>query len=333
MQWLPLSDEESIKLTNQVVRYQKDQSNTTLYRTIHHKTQQILYTLPYYLRLLEEEDCSEFLLFCYKTIDYYLSTYKIGRLSYIGYLTQVVRKRTKYFITQKRTILTRERLIYESERYQTPQIWKELEMSAETASYTAFNGLMVSQMESLPELFNRLLFERKASQELTKPYLERLQQEISNPVNRKRFLIVLTITPGLANQYLLEELADLLEVDAHLLNRYLNTANLMLEEKERCKQEFISTSNRHFRRLLEIEENLQTEIDEKKIQRLEALRNWTIGVYKAKINRIRKIEFRLSHHQLGKLLNIPKGTIDSSVHYMKSVLTQYMDEISDNEYL
>jgi hypothetical protein len=333
MQWLPLSEEESKTLTNQVVCYQQDQTNTTLYRTIHSKTQQILYALPYYLHLLEEEDCSEFLLFCYNTIDYYLTTYRIGRLSYIGYLTQVVRKRTKYFITQKRAMIAREKLIYASERYQNPQVYKEPELTAETASYTAFEGFLVSKMDSLPSLFNRLLHERKTSGKMPLPHLQRLKQELSTPVNRKRFLIVLSLAPQLANEYLLEDLAALLEVDAHLLNQYLNTANLLLEEKERCRKEFIATSNRHFRRLLEIEGDLQTEIDTAAIERLETLRDWTIRVYKAKVNQIRNMEFRLSHYQLGKLLHIPKGTIDSSVHYMKRVLRQYMDELSDNEYL
>ncbi len=190
-----LYQREQKKLTDQVVRYQKDQSNTALYRTIHSKTQQILYSLPYHLRLLEEEDCSEFLLYCYKTIDYYITTYRIGRLSYIGYLTQVVRKRAKYFITQKKVNIVKERLIYESERYHNPQAWKEPELSAETATYTTFKELLVSQMETLPELFNRLLYERKASHKIPNAQLQRLKQEISTPVNRKRFLIVLTLSP------------------------------------------------------------------------------------------------------------------------------------------
>ncbi|MCK9347519.1 MAG: hypothetical protein WCR85_03210 [Sphaerochaeta sp.] len=333
MQWLPISAKESKILTDQVVCYQKDRSNTTLYHTVHNKTQQILYSLPYYLHLLEEEDLSDFLLYCYKTIDYYLTSYRIGRLSYIGYLSQVVRKRTKYFISQKQANSIRDRLICEIEPFTNAQLWSEPEMTAETASYTTFKDLLVSQMDSLPELFNRLLYERKASQEVLDERLQQLKREISTPVNRKRFLIVLTLSPGLANQHLLEKLADILEVDSHLLSRYLNTANLMLEEKRRCKEAFTSTSNRHFRRLLEIENSLQTETDEKTLERLEALRCWTIGVYKTKVNQIRKMEFRLSHHQVGELLHIPKGTIDSSVHYMKRVLSQYMDEQSDIEYL
>ncbi|MGH0054202.1 MAG: hypothetical protein ACQ5SW_12500 [Sphaerochaetaceae bacterium] len=332
MQWLPLSESESKELTELVVCYQQDRENTTLYRKAHTKTQQLLYALPEYLHLLEEEDCCDFLFFCYETIDYYLQTYRIGRLSYIGYLTQVVRKRSKYFITKKKERIKRERLVQESERYQY-QEEVQPEMTGESAHYTPFNALLIVQMESLPELFNQLLHNQKTNTVPGSPKLQALKEEISNPVNRRRFLIVLTLSPNLANQYLLEELADLLDVDPILLNRYLNTAGLVLEEKEKCKQEFLAISNRHFRRLLEIEEAMQLETDEEKYQKLEALRIWTVKVYKAKVNQIRNMEFRLSHSQLGALLNIPKGTIDSSVHYMKRLLKRYMDETQDNEYL
>ncbi|MGE4453612.1 MAG: hypothetical protein AB7D92_03685 [Sphaerochaeta sp.] len=330
MQWLPLSKTESKNLTEAVILFQKHRHDTKLYHALHKKTQQILYYMPAYLHLLEEEDCSAFLLYCYESIDHYLTTYKLGGLSYIGYLTQVVRKRCKYFLVMKRADEHKERIILESEYLQEGE---QPLLSGETAQYTTFSSKLVSEMDTLPKLFNQLLYARTIALPLENPKLKVLQKLIASPVNRKRFLIVLTLSPNLANQYLLEELAMLLEVEVPLLSQYLNTAGMMFKEKERLKEEFQMTSNRHFRRLLEIENQLQNTAKREEYERLEALRTWTVKVYKAKVEQIRTMEFRLSHRQLGVLLNIPKGTIDSSVHYMKRVLREYVDETGDKEYL
>ncbi len=156
MQCLPLSDQASTTLTENVVRYQSDTKNQTLHKILHAQTQRLLYELPSFLHLLDEEDCCEFLFFCYDTIDYYLNTYKIGRLSYIGYLTQVVRKRTRYFIAQQKTKSKKEKLLIESEHYQQ-HLNQEVEEVAEDATYTTFNALNLAQTTQLPYLFNQLL--------------------------------------------------------------------------------------------------------------------------------------------------------------------------------
>ncbi len=330
MQWLPLSKTESNNLTKEVILLQKNCNDTKLYQVLHKKTQQILYYMPTYLHLLEEEDCSAFLLYCYEAIDHYLTTYRLGGLSYIGYLTQVVRKRCKYFLVMKRENEHKERIILESEHLQ--EVEQPL-LTGETAHYSTFSSKLVSNMDTLPKLFNQLLYARTIAPPLEDPKLKALQKLIASPVNRKRFLIVLTLSPNLANQYLLEELALLLEVEISLLSQYLNTAGMMFQEKERLKEEFQMTSNRHFRRLLEIETQLQNTAKPEECEHLEALRTWTVKVYRAKVEQIRHLEFRLSHRQLGELLNIPKGTIDSSVHYMKRVLKEYVDETEDKEYL
>ncbi len=85
--------------------------------------------------------------------------------------------------------------------------------------------------------------------------------------------------------------------------------------------------------MLEIESELLREEDETKRLKLERLRIWNQRVYKAKVKQIRTMELNLSHSELGNLLGIPKGTIDSSVHYMKHLLLKCMDEQGDNEYL
>lgn len=332
MQAVPLSESESLRLTNSVVKYQSNRSNNALYRWVHQKTQTLLYTLPSHLHLLDEEDCCEFLFFCYDAIDYYLLKYREGRLSYQGYLIQVVRKRSRYFIAQQKSHQKNEQLLLESEHYQQETETMD-SVAAEEAGYTAFSKLPMEELEQLPALYEQLLIQSPSTTQPTNVHLAHLQEELRKPVNRKRFLIVLTLSPDLAGQYLLEDLAILLAVDPILLNRYLTTATRMLEQKQHCKELFETVSHRHFRRLLEIEAQLQREEDPAKKMKLEALREWTQRVYKAKVEQIRTMEYHLSHSQVGALLQVPKGTIDSSVHYMKRLLSRCMDEMRDNEYL
>lgn len=324
---LPLSEQASHDLTQAVVYYQAHRSDTVAYRLIHGQTQQILYALPAFLHLLSEEDCCEFLFSCYEMIDYYLESYRIGRLSYIGYLTQVVRKRSRYFIAQKHTIQHKEHLVAQSEQYHERMAEETMpDMVAEHASYTPFSNILVNAMQDLPALFSSLMEVTRCPTRFEQPPVTALQKELEKPVNRKRFLIMLTLSPDVAGQYLLEDLASILRVEVPLLARYLNTANLMLEQKRTCKQEFEQISNRHFRRLLEIESQMEKEEDKRKRQKLEELRTWTQRVYKAKVEQIKHMEFRLSHSQVGTLLGIPKGTVDSAVHYMSRLLTQCLDE-------
>ncbi len=329
---LPLSERASLHLTKSVVDYQKHRTDRVLYQSLHEQTQQLLYELPAFLHLIDEEDCCEFLFFCYDTIPYYLNTYREGRLSYIGYLSQVVRKRSRYFIAQKQSVKRKELLVAESDFYHQHAL-QYPEETAEEATYCRLGSFVQRDIASLPAMFHDLLQHKNHPATLHNERLRNLQQVLQEPVNRKRFLIMLTLSPNMAGRYLLEDLAAILQVSVILLAEYLNTANSVLAQKVACKKEFEAISHRHFRRLLEIESDLLREEDDLKRQKLEELRAWTLRVHKAKINQIQAMELNLSHSELGNLLGIPKGTIDSSVHYMKRLLSNYMDEKEDNEYL
>lgn len=332
MYLLPLSESASLQLTKSVISYQKQHDDQVLYQSLHEQTQQLMYELPSFLHLIDEEDCCEFLFFCYDAIPYYLNTYREGRLSYIGYLSQVVRKRSRYFIAQKQIQRKKELLVAESDFYHQ-QANPLPEETLEHAMYCRFSSVVQQDIKTLPALFKELLEHRSQPSIVNDRKLLELQGLLRHQVNRKRFLIMLTLSPHMAGHYLLEDLAALLEVNTTLLAEYLNTADIVLAQKRACKEEFETISHRHFRRLLEIEAELLREEDETKRLKLEQLRIWTQRVYKTKINQIRAMELNLSHSELGALLGIPKGTIDSSVHYMKRLLSQYMDEQEDNEYL
>lgn len=324
MQCLPFSEEASRSLTKSVMLYKEHPLDVQLYKTIRSQTEQLLYALPSYLHLLDEEDCCEFFFYCYDAIDYFLSMYREGRLSYLGYLVQVVKKRSRFFISQKSSQTKKEQLLAQCQYYE--YTLEEEDEVVEQAYYHTSRSIEQTELTHLPQLFLSLL------QPSTKPHvmdtepLRKLKTALQRGANRKRFLIVLSVSPDLAGTYLLEDLASLLDVEEELLSRYLNTACLMLEKKQQCKTDFEALSNRHFRRLLEIESELEREADEAKRAKLESLRQWTQRVYKAKVEQIRGLEFNLSHSQIGSLLNVPKGTVDSSVHYMKRLISQCLDE-------
>lgn len=332
MQCLPISYADSCKLTELVEQHQAQPKNNFLYHQAHQKTQYLLYEIPSYLHILSKEDCGEFLLFCYDTIDYYLTSFKKGRLSYYSYLVEVVKKRCRYFIARRAKKEWKEQILIENEYYQQQAVQIE-DQVLETSRYTTLRAQNLEHVRKLPYLFEQLINTRVYAQSVLPKKLWKLKKALDNPVNRKRFIILLTLSPELTQTYLLEDLALVLDTDVLLLNSYLNTASQALKEKQKCKQEFEIISNRHFRRLLEIESELMMEHDLAKQKKLQALRMWTLNVYKAKIEQIRSIESHLSHSQVGVLLNIPKGTIDSSIHYMRNLIKECMDEKPDNRYL
>ena len=324
MQCLPFTEEASLSLTKAVMLFKEHPEDAKLYKSIRAQTEQLLYTLPSYLHLLDEEDCCEFFFYCYDAIDYFLSMYREGRLSYLGYLVQVVKKRSRFFISQKSSQAKKEHLLAQCQYYEYT-LTEEDEVT-EPAYYHACQAIEHTKVELLPQLFLSLLRPTTEVHVMDTEPLRKLKAALQKGANRKRFLIVLSVSPDLAGMYLLEDLASLLDVEVELLSTFLNTACMMLEKKQQCKADFEALSNRHFRRLLEIESELEREEDETKRAKLESLRQWTQRVYKAKIEQIKGMEFNLSHSQIGLLLNVPKGTVDSSVHYMKRLISQCLDE-------
>ncbi len=322
-----ISDTQSARLTKAVLLAQKQKDNLVLHNKVHLITQQLLYTLPSKLRLLPEEECCEFLFYCYETIEHYLTSYREGKLPYVGYITEVVRKRCRYFMAYKRTQRNKERALLESER----KGWDEVDYEAcvaETKSYTTLSSKATVDYSVMPSLFDQLLdappyrgYDHIELDEVQK----RLQEKLRQGANRKRFLIMLAISPHLTNLHLLEEIATLLEVDSCLLNRFLSTAELQLQKKQQCKMQMEGTSNRHFRRIMEIQAELNACTNERKRKELMALLNWTERVHRAKVEQIRKMEYHLSHSQISLLLGIPKGTVASSVHYIKTLIKECMD--------
>jgi hypothetical protein len=285
------------------------------------------------LRILPEEDCCEFLFYCYDTIDHYIDSYREGNLSYLGYISQVVRKRTRYFVTLRRTRKAKEQVILENEQNQQEN---EIGMyAAEKAEYLSlYNKPLFTQInlvpdEAMPYLFHSLVENQtkiEYPQVKLKSAQNALKDKLKNPVNRKRFIIMLAISPHLMNQYLLIEIASILEVELKVLDEYLSTAEKILDAKKKTKDLLEQTSRRHFRRLLEIQTSLQSTTDQREREKLERLQSWTEKAFAAKIQKIRELEFHLSHSQISALLDIPKGTVASSVHYVKILLQECLDE-------
>ncbi len=322
-----ISDTQSNRLTKAVLLSQKHKDDRVLHDKVHLITQQLLYTLPSRLRLLPEEDCCEFLLYCYDTIEHYLISYREGNLPYVGYITEVVRKRSRYFTAYKRTQKNKERALLESEQ----KGWDEPAYEscvAETRSYTTLSSLATVENAMMPSLFDRLLNSPKhEGPEMVEldAVQKRLQKRLQQGVNRKRFLIMLAISPHMTNLHLLEEVASLLEVDPILLNSFLSTASLQLEKKQQCKKQMEETSNRHFRRIMEIQAELNGCANETRREELSNLLSWTERVHRSKVEQIRCMEYHLSHSQISLLLNVPKGTVASAVHYIKALIKECMD--------
>ncbi|MDD3903077.1 MAG: hypothetical protein PHO09_05315 [Sphaerochaeta sp.] len=329
MQCFVISEVQSKQLTSAVILYQQRTDDFPLHDKVHKATQRLLYYLPRYLHLLPEEECCEFLFYCYDTIEHYLRSYKEGNLSYVGYLTQVVRKRSRYYITLKRTQNAKEQVLLESEQIDWESENAQASSVSETSTYTAFSSIHSVHPQEMPSLFNQLLQipdHSEANTPINDAVQLSLQKKLRNPVNRKRFLIMLAISPQLTNYHLLEEISALLGVEVPLLNRFLCTAEIQLEQKRACKQKLEQTSHRHYRRLMEIQAELNKCADKEQQAKLRDLQNWTERVYKAKIEQIRGLEYHLSHSQISRLLDIPKGTVASSVHYIKRLLKECMDE-------
>lgn len=326
----PMNEAASHALTRRVVAYQHT-GDPALHAGLKREIMELLYTIPSTLRILDSEDCCEFLFYCLSAIDNLIAGYEEGKLSFVGFLTEVVRRRVRYFLCERKKTEQKLRLLHRSESLFLESDEHDVESAEPPIVYT-FKSLPTATIASLPSLFASLLRKRTPSAYPIRKELEELRIVMTSGVNRKRMLITLAITPSLYAHHLLEELSSLLLFDLTDLCRFLNTASLALHSKETIKQDFEQTCTRHFRRLLEIEQALEDESDEAKKRQLIGLRDWTQEKYRKKIEKLRSMEQSLSHRQVGELLHIPKGTVSSSVFHIKKLLHSYMDERGVNDY-
>ncbi|NCC66398.1 MAG: hypothetical protein EOM15_17310, partial [Spirochaetia bacterium] len=223
MQHLPLSLAEINELNLLVLHYCAHPKNKTIHSIIRNKTEQLLYELPAFLNILEEEDCCEFFLYCYDSIDNFISRFSHGRLSFYAYIVELVRHRCRFFLMKKDKETFKERVILEHNYYLDEETTTH-SLVAQTSSYTVLTATQQNVTESLPSLFSLLLKAEREQQPHLPEYLKPLQTVLQKPINRKRFIILLTLSPNLFNEYLLEDMSSVLEVDPKLLNKYLNRA-------------------------------------------------------------------------------------------------------------
>ena len=81
----PMSEAASHDLTQRVVAYQQT-GNPALYAELKREIMELLYTIPSTLRILDAEDCCEFLFYCLSAIDNLIAGYEEGKLPFVGFL-------------------------------------------------------------------------------------------------------------------------------------------------------------------------------------------------------------------------------------------------------
>ena len=327
----PMTKNASALLTEKVVAYQ-EQKDARLHRELTAQIMELIYTIPAQLKILTKEDCCDFLFYCLSSIDTLIASFEVGKLSFLGFLTEVIRRRVAYFISERSRKERQMKLLQTAEvTYQDDGMYGGFETVEPEVMYT-FSSLPHTSISSLPTLFQSLLCTEVAQTYPIRSELEPLRMLLTTAVNRKRMLITLTITPALYAHHLLEELSSLLLCDLKELCCYLNTASLAIQSKEAQRIKFEATCSRHFRRLLEIDYEIEHEPFESRREELFRLREWTNEKYRKKVAKLRTMEQSLSHSQVSELLNIPKGTVSSAVHHIKKLLATYIDEGGFNGY-
>ncbi|MBN1797150.1 MAG: hypothetical protein JW822_01145 [Spirochaetales bacterium] len=144
--------------------------------------------------------------------------------------------------------------------------------------------------------------------------------KIENNAARKRFLFFIAKKAKDLTVDDIELASHLTDYKQNWLQDKLCELKQELQQKEERLKRYIERKNRLFLKTILLEKKILTEVDHKQKQILNKKLRKTNNHFKSILNRISKTSLSPSHREIAEVLNIPKGTIDTSLYKLKHLI-------------
>ena len=312
----------STNLTQSVLLYQQQLSDTSqvsdamreaLFAKLQSMCHVIIYTYPVTVRLLQEEEAAELLLYISPRIKKIIESFTYQGLSFESYIKRIsflqahhlIKKRGRENRKYSYTIFPAEDL--ESLMFSEPAMQYQLTRNSDASTNTDFDW---SQ-------------DTEASQKIKK----RLKK---SKTLRKRFLQLVLLSCDHLSAKHIAFLADFLEMDELELATLVTNTYVMSEEKRERTLHAQAVRNMHYleHQFLKREINILKayNADPIRIERLQKRYKRERLLFEQRCEDVHKRPNSITHAALATQMEVPKGTIDSGMNALKHLLKEILDD-------
>lgn len=290
---------------------------------VRERTKLLLYLIPQRNLFLRQEDASAFFMDILRDIDRIIDSFRVSRLTFNGYLTQICRYRCLRYMSRKR----------KRERAEDAIICSD---TTDIYGTSVFDSIAdeeepVYECEALPspdpeveslgmtDVISRIIDERIETPVLTEAE-EALQGALLDKVSRRRFLTLLLTLPDTETPGFISGVARVMSVDRGLIYRFytLRHDELEVSYEERVKAEDVA--GRYWKALMLLRHAIAKETDMEKIEDLEKAYRRTKGIYARRRMIAAKSRKGMTQKAVSKLLNKPRSTISNDICCMRQLL-------------
>ena len=280
---------------------------------VRERTKLLLYLIPQRNLFLRQEDASAFFMDILRDIDRIIDSFRVSRLTFNGYLTQICRYRCRGYMKLKASReLTERALIYSDMTiYDSHVAERTVEYRSERC-----RGLEIT---NLRVLFERIVAADGPEIAATGPE-RKLQEILHDKVSRRRFLTLLLSLPETETTAFIAGVSRVLRIDGRLVSRFylLRHERLSGNEEERDKAE--ESAGRYWKTLARLRQAIALETDMDKIDRLNAAYGRTRDIYFKRRAQVMKARKGMTQKEISELLGLPRSTISNDICRMKEML-------------
>lgn len=299
------------------------------------KMEMLIFLIPLRNGYLTREDITEFYLQQRVKAREIIRCYVISKVSFMHYLTQVLRKRARIFILQKykekRNEILLESVEYDSTVYDGFSFCDALERyeADERESGFTFSGLYDNL--DLKEIALLMMESDEATPSpLPKRREEALRCFLERPRERKDFIFFLLNSPSDGLRHRSLDISKVLSLREEIIIRFFELKDEYKAVRNGDKREKIRVvACKHFIRILKKDMDLRyathSEEERKEIlgEEAEILRN-----YKKKIMQLRNLNRGLNQSEISKLLNYTRSRVSQGVKHTREALMM-IESLSD----
>ena len=285
-----------------------------LENTVKERTKVLLYLIPQRYLFVPEEDASAFFMDIIKDLDKIIDSFRISRMTYNMYLTQICRYRCMQYMKRKRSAEFTEKAIIYSDLSMY-----DMDLSERYCSYT------IHQSPKLENLDMRTTIERMidGNQDVrikNSEAEEMLREALATKVSRRRFITFLLTLPETETDRFMNGVSRVLSIDKALVAHFylLKHEELMVNREERERAQDIA--GRYWKTLARLRRAIATETDEFRIEVLGNAYKRTKGIYEKRREKVIKAKKGLTQKQAAAILSLPRSTISNDICKIRKLL-------------
>lgn len=276
---------EDYSLSQLVAAYRNKELS---YKEIEDRLSIFVYEYPKKIHRWDPDLCSEFFEFFYPRIKLAADRFNDRGIPFENYLGSLVFYQMKTFMIRKREAEEKENMLAVADYHNNSDFYES--------------------REGEPVIFH--------AGEINAPY----QGTKRKKKGKKRIFYMAMTDPDRLDEESIEKLADFTGYRAEYIRRCRDALSRRVSEKREKAAAMAERRNSCYFRYLMLEDRLRRESDPEVRDRLER----KVGELHYKIERInRKMagkHIKVTHKDIAEVLEIPKGTVDSSLYYLKRTL-------------